>query len=155
VWTFAAAAAAAVLVLAFLLARRITRPLLELAAAAERVAAGDYGHKVYAVRHDEIGILASAFNTMSEHLAQQFRQVEEDGQKLRAALGVRVEGVIAIDPEQPVLFANARAGQLLGFTANAIAGRKLWQVVRHPSIQDVIQRAQQNPEPYREELDWN
>src|SRR5262249_7345075 len=154
VWAFAGAAALAVLLLAFWLARRITRPLRELTAGAERIAAGDYGHKGYAVRQDEIGIVARAFNTMSERLAEQFRQVEEDRHKLRTVLSGMVEGVIAIDADQRILFANERAGQLLDFPAENVVGRKLWEVVRQRSFQEVVQRAQENAEAHREELDW-
>jgi two-component system phosphate regulon sensor histidine kinase PhoR len=155
VWAFAGGSAAAVLVLAFWLARRITRPLRELTAGAERIAAGDYGHKVYAIRQDEIGTVARAFNTMSERLAEQFRQVEEDRHKLRTVLRGMVEGVIAIDAEQRVLFANERAGQLLDFQSESVVGRKLWEVVRQRSFQEVVQRGQEKAEPHHEELDWN
>jgi len=155
VWTFAALSAGAVLMLAFWLARRITKPLQELTAGAERIAAGDYGHKVYALAADEIGSLARAFNIMSERLAQQFRQVEDDRQKLRTVLGGMVEGVIAIDGQQRVLFANERAAQLLDFPNDAVVGRKLWEVVRQRAIQEVVQRAERSAEPHREELDWN
>src|SRR5262249_8681763 len=115
---------------------------------------GDYGHKVYAVRQDEIGTVARAFNTMSERLAEQFRQVEEDRHKLRTVLSGMVEGVIAIDADQRILFANERAGQLLDFPAENVVGRKLWEVVRQRSFQEVVQRAQENAEAHREELDW-
>jgi two-component system phosphate regulon sensor histidine kinase PhoR len=155
VWAFAAVAALAVLFMAFWLARRISRPLSELTVGAERIAAGDYGHKVYAIRQDEFGALAKAFNAMSERLANQFRQVEEDRQKLRTVLSGMVEGVVAIDAEQRVLFANDRAAQLLDFPAERVVGRKLWEVVRQRAIQEVVGRAQENAEPYREELDWN
>ncbi|MBL8800253.1 MAG: HAMP domain-containing protein, partial [Planctomycetia bacterium] len=155
IWTFAALSAGAVLLLALWLARRITKPLQELTAGAERIAAGDYGHKVYALAPDEIGSLARAFNIMSERLAAQFRQVEEDRQKLRTVLGGMVEGVIAIDGQQRVLFANERAAQLLEFPGDAVVGRKLWEVVRQRAIQEVVERAEQRAEPYREELEWN
>jgi two-component system phosphate regulon sensor histidine kinase PhoR len=155
VWTFAGLSAVAVLALAFWLARRITKPLQELTAGAERIAAGDYGHKVYALAADEIGSLARAFNIMSERLAQQFRQVEEDRQKLRTVLGGMVEGVIAIDGQQRVLFANERAASLLDFPGDAVVGRRLWEVVRQRAIQEVVQRAERSTEPHREELDWN
>src|SRR5262249_12483951 len=47
IWTTAALTALASVLLAFLLARRITRPLQELTTGAERLAAGGYGHKVH------------------------------------------------------------------------------------------------------------
>src|SRR5262249_3871383 len=35
-----------------------------------------------------------------------------------------------------------------------VVGRKLWEVVRQRSFQEVVQRAQENAEAHREELDW-
>src|SRR5262249_47759353 len=107
------------------------------------------------VGQDEIGTLARAFNAMSERLAEQFNQVEEDRQQLRAVLSGMVEGVVAIDADQRILFANQRAAQLLGFLVSSAVGRKLWEVVRQLSIQEVVRRALMGSEPYHEELNWN
>jgi signal transduction histidine kinase len=52
-------------------AARVTRPVVSLADAARRVAAGDLAAKVDVESHDELGELASAFNRMTEDLAQQ------------------------------------------------------------------------------------
>jgi two-component system phosphate regulon sensor histidine kinase PhoR len=155
VWTAAALTGIAAMALAFGLARRITRPLQELTAGAERIAGGDYTRKVYAVGRDEFGTLARAFNHMSERLAAQFAQLEQDRQQLRAVLSGMVEGVVAIDAGQRILFANDRAAQLLGFQSQAAIGRKLWEVVRQRSLHEVVRRALASPEPYQEELNWN
>jgi nitrogen fixation/metabolism regulation signal transduction histidine kinase len=52
-------------------AARITRPVVSLAEAARRVAAGDLYAKVEAESSDELGELAAAFNRMTEDLLQQ------------------------------------------------------------------------------------
>jgi two-component system, NtrC family, nitrogen regulation sensor histidine kinase NtrY len=50
---------------------RVTRPVVSLAEAARRVAAGDLYAKVEVESHDELGELASSFNRMTEDLVQQ------------------------------------------------------------------------------------
>jgi two-component system phosphate regulon sensor histidine kinase PhoR len=154
VWTVAGLAALAGLGAALWLARQLTRPLRELTAGAERVAAGNFGQKVYAVSRDEVGTLARSFNAMSERLAGLFAQIEEDRQQLRAVLGGMVEGVIAVDAGQKVLFANERAGRLLDFPIDSAVGRKLWEVVRHRAIHQVVRQVIGGTDPYQEELDW-
>jgi signal transduction histidine kinase len=52
--------------LALLATRALTRPLSELAAAAEDVASGNYSRRVAIAGGDEIGVLGSAFNRMAE-----------------------------------------------------------------------------------------
>jgi len=52
-------------------AARVTRPVVSLAEAARRVAAGDLNAKVEVESSDELGELAAAFNRMTEDLVQQ------------------------------------------------------------------------------------
>ena len=139
VWASAGGAALLALLLTWLLTRRVFHPLQELSAGAQKIAAGQFGHKVYLDRGDELAQLADAFNFMSAQLAAQFTQLDEDRQQLRAVLGSMVEGVIAIDADQNILFANERAGQMLEFSTRTAAGRKLWEVVRQRAVQELVQ----------------
>jgi len=52
-------------------AARVTRPVVSLAEAARRVAAGDLGAKVEVESRDELGQLAASFNLMTADLVQQ------------------------------------------------------------------------------------
>ncbi|MBI4752900.1 HAMP domain-containing protein, partial [Candidatus Desantisbacteria bacterium] len=61
-----------------LLTRRITQPIKQLVRATARVAEGDLTCFVNGTkRHDEIGDLTFAFNTMTEKLARSAEQIEE------------------------------------------------------------------------------
>jgi len=77
------------LVAAWFLSRRITRPLLQLTAAADAIAAGEYARRVPVERADELGRLAHAFDTMAARVeASQHRleeQVAERTRELREA----------------------------------------------------------------------
>jgi two-component system phosphate regulon sensor histidine kinase PhoR len=156
VWTTAGVTALASMLLTFYLSRRIIRPLQELTEGADRIAAGAHGHKVYAVGRDEVGKLAQTFNHMSARLADQFAQLEEDRQQLRAILSGMVEGVVALDAAQRVLFANERGVELFEVpSAQAVVGRKLWEVIRQRSLLDLVERAVAEDKPLSEELTWN
>jgi signal transduction histidine kinase len=52
------------------LARGMTSPLREMAAAASAMSKGDYDRRVTATSHDEVGELARAFNRMAADLAE-------------------------------------------------------------------------------------
>jgi two-component system phosphate regulon sensor histidine kinase PhoR len=155
IWTAVAATALGAMALAFWLARRIVLPLRELTAGAEHIAGGGYGHKVYAGSRDEVGTLARTFNHMSERLAEQFAQLDADRQQLRAILSGMVEGVVALDADQRILFANDRAVQLLELPNQPAVGRKLWEVSRRRALQNVVRRALTEVETCEEELHWN
>ena len=71
------------------ISRSITRPLHSLTEATSAIAGGDYSYLVKCRRHDELGALASAFNTMvvrvrdSQHELE--RKVQERTAQLEAA----------------------------------------------------------------------
>jgi two-component system phosphate regulon sensor histidine kinase PhoR len=155
VWAAGVGTALGGLGLTFWLARRITRPLRELTAGTEQIAAGEYGHKVYAADRGEVGALARTFNQMSERLAAQFARLEEDRQQLRTILAGMVEGVIAIDADERILFANERAQELLGLAPQAATGHKVWEVVRHSGLMTAVRQALDRSEPYDAELNWD
>jgi signal transduction histidine kinase len=64
------AAAALALGMVQFLARGMTSPLREMAAAAQAMAKGDYDRRVTATSRDEVGELARAFNKMASELAE-------------------------------------------------------------------------------------
>jgi signal transduction histidine kinase len=74
------ALALACIVLAALLvgvvSSRITTPLHALTLASEAIVAGDYAPQVTSRRHDEIGRLSAAFNTMSAHVRASREELE-------------------------------------------------------------------------------
>jgi two-component system phosphate regulon sensor histidine kinase PhoR len=143
------------LALSLRLARRWSRPLHALIGVADKIGEGAGGQRVFTDRHDELGELVRAFNQMSERLDTRIARLEEDRQQLRTILSGMVEGVVALDAGQRILYANERAIQLLGLPAQVPVGRRLWEVVRQRSLLDVVQRALETSEPQREELGWS
>ncbi|MGE0606213.1 MAG: response regulator [Pirellulales bacterium] len=61
----------------YVVARRFTRPIIELAAAADRIAAGDRQARVEVRSDDELGRLASAFNQMAEATNASYATLEQ------------------------------------------------------------------------------
>lgn len=70
----------AVILIGYLLARSITIPILKLRSMTQAVAGGDLNQQIQLKRGDEIGDLAGAFDTMTEHL----RERTEEAARLHA-----------------------------------------------------------------------
>ena len=91
--TYSALGATAIaLLLGFLLARTLTRPIRELTAAIRALAKGDLGQQVSVRTRDEIGQMAASFNQMSAdlaHASQLRRQMTADiAHELRTPLSL-------------------------------------------------------------------
>ena len=157
-WREVAAAIGAVLLTAaaaaFVLARRFARPLVELNEGAQRLAAGDLSHKIHVSGTLEHTTLAETINAMSGRLARMFDLLEHDKEQLRAILSGMVEGVIAVDDRGRVLFANDRAGKLLGFDPNEAVKRPVFEVVRGPGLREIVEKGVASSDAHREELEW-
>jgi signal transduction histidine kinase len=73
-------------------ARRIVAPVRALAAAAHRIAAGDLSQRISVASGDELGEMATAFNTMAAQLEQQHelrrRAMADIAHELRTPLSV-------------------------------------------------------------------
>lgn len=127
---------------------RITRPLEKLSAAAEAVADGDAPIDVESWSQDEIGRLAAAFRTMSRQqlariaeLQAKGRQLEESSELLKTVLGGMIEGVIAIDQRERILFANQAARYMLDLSDSIDVGRPIWESVRNQTISNIVRNA--------------
>ena len=116
------------LILTQVLARGMTSPLREMTAAARAMAGGDYSRRVRATSRDEVGQLASAFNTMADDLQQSDRfrrelvanvshELRTPVAALQAQLENVVDGVVAPDPPlmQAALAQTERLGRLVTY----------------------------------------
>jgi signal transduction histidine kinase len=109
-----------------ILARGMTSPLREMAAAASAMARGDYGRRVRATSRDEVGELARAFNAMAAELADVDRmrrdlvanvshELRTPISALQAVLENLVDGVEPPDPAalKTMLVQVERLGRLV------------------------------------------
>lgn len=70
---------------ALLIYRMIINPIVQLSHATERLAAGDYEHKVEVVRNDELGSLAYGFNRMVDVIRAYIESLQNGMEEQRKA----------------------------------------------------------------------
>ena len=108
------------------LARGMTQPLRDMAAAARRMETGDYTVRVHTTSRDEVGQLATAFNRMSQELenletsrrdlvANVSHELKTPITAIRAHLENLLDGVEQPNPEtlQVMLAQSERLGRLV------------------------------------------
>ena len=103
-------------------AEGLSRPVGRLASAAQRVGRGDFDTRVREERGgDEIAMLGRLFNRMTrqlkaqrEALLENTRQIEARRRLFDSVLTSVTSGVVGLDPDGRVTFANPSAERLLG-----------------------------------------
>src|SRR6478672_2999238 len=101
-------------IVGLLLAQLIALRLRRLTAAAEAIAGGDFETPMHYHFRDEFGLLAHSFDRMRRQLRRSFRRLEAERDRLQLLLESLHEGVLTIDQDLVVHFANTEARRLLG-----------------------------------------
>ncbi len=149
----AVAFAALALVLSFFVAARVTRPLVQLTEAAEAVLRGDYQGSPQVDNRREFGALFGAFQQLGRQLASRLDEVRRQAQQLETVLGGMEEGVIAVNAQRRVLFANEAARKLLSREDTNLIDRPLWELIRHPAVEQAVTEALEHTQPRHCEFD--
>jgi two-component system phosphate regulon sensor histidine kinase PhoR len=79
--------------------------------------------------------------------------LEHDREQLRAMLSGMAEGVVAIDAERRVVFANESAGRLLEFEPATAVNGALCDISRLAAFRAAVEKGLAGTEPYREEFE--
>ncbi|MCO6046161.1 cell wall metabolism sensor histidine kinase WalK [Aeoliella sp. ICT_H6.2] len=141
-------------VLSYFIVRSVVNPLLELCRATRAIGEGDYGQRVPVRTDDELGDLARSVNQISGELGNRLLQLHASDERQAAVLGGMVEGVIAVDNQEHVLFANAAAGRMFGFMPPSAEGRRLLEVVRDHTLQQAVSDVLEKRKPQTLEIEW-
>jgi len=138
-------------VLSLLMARKISDPLDEITAVVKDMARGNLKRRISYQADDELGILAWAFNDMAEHVEDGVSEISEVKNRLEALLQNTVNGILMVDAEGKISYANPVALSLLGLLENII-GRSKSEVINNYEILQCIDQVKQDLKPIRKEL---
>jgi len=107
------------LLVAFIVARRVTQPLRLTTALAQRMAEGDFSQRVGVRGRDEVGALATSFDSLADSLQKTMTDLNQEQARLRGILASVAEGIIAVDTEGKIVLINPQAAALLGLQPTA------------------------------------
>jgi len=133
-----------------ILARQISRPLLQTRDAAIRVASGDYVTTVPVESDDELGEVAQAFNYMAEEVQHYVGEMQRQKGRLEAVLAASPEAVIAADHEERVTMANPAAARVLGIDPASSHGRRIEELAVPEGILSCLRQASEEGTTVRE-----
>jgi two-component system phosphate regulon sensor histidine kinase PhoR len=115
-------------------ARRLTRPVVDMQSVARRMAEGDFSVKAPVRSPDEIGSLGRALNVMAARLKEKIGDLEEERARTAAILNSMVEGVLAVDARDHVLLLNQSARAIFRLGPRLGAGKPFLEVIRNADL---------------------
>lgn len=105
----------------------IAQPVRELTDSIRQIAAGNYAERVHSKFHGEFGELARSFNSMAEKLeefnASNVSDLLFEKKRSEALIAKMEEPVIGIDEKEIISFANSKALDTLGLSAQEVIGQ--------------------------------
>lgn len=149
VWSATAAVFLAALALSYWAISQVIGPVTDIDRAVDAISRGDLRQRIYVPNHDELGQLAAKLNRMCQELDARLTQLTASHERQATVLGGMIEGVIAVDRRERVLFANAAAGRLFDFRPTLVEGRRLLEVVRNHTLEGAVSAAIATRQPQR------
>ena len=142
--------------LVFLSVRRIVMPIQAMAFTAKAISAGDLSQQVVVDSHDELGVLANAFNSMTTQLRtiitgleqqiierkQAQMALQESEQKFRAVVQSAQAIIFILDNDGVFLLSEGQALAKLGLTPGQVVGMSALDLYQDdPPVLDSIKKA--------------
>ena len=121
------------LLFGYVLTGLTARPLRNMADAAARIGHGGTAVRIPVNSNDEIGILATVLNEMSDRINDQVQRLAEEKQRLDTILRGMGEGVMVASPDGTITLVNPAFRRLFAIQG-PVDGRKLVEISRHPDL---------------------
>jgi len=135
-------AAAIALLMSIIISKRITDPIDSLTIAANEIADGGHGRKIYLTGNDQIGALTKAFNKMSHNLGVSLDELKQRNLELEAILNSMINGIIAIDQNKNIILVNKFCFEILDLPQDyVVENESMYKIIRNEEIAGMVEQA--------------
>ena len=117
------------ILLAVSITRSLTKPLSTLLHATEAIASGDLEVEPQIARGDELGQLATAFNSMRLKLRSTIDTLALQRQETQAIIDASADGVMLVDAQRKILQVNPAVERLSGWSKTDALGKHCWEIL--------------------------
>jgi two-component system, OmpR family, phosphate regulon sensor histidine kinase PhoR len=124
-----------------LLQRHWINPVRRLAAAAERMAAGQWAQRIEPDGADDVRFFTDKLNTVSSQAVRQLSDLRDQRADLRVLVDTLPDPVLMVGPDRRVRLINPPAGELFGIEAERAVGQTMAVVVPEEEVLDLVDAA--------------
>lgn len=100
-------------IFAFFLSSRVTKPLVQMKQAADKMTKGEFNNQIQIRTNDEIGELGEQFNRMGKQLHESIHELSQEKEQLSSVLESMTDAVITVDANGHIILTNSPAEHLL------------------------------------------
>ncbi len=102
---------------AYVVGKKISAPIVELTDATEKMSAGDLTQRVKIDRGDELGVLATSFNSMAEALGKKTKEIEDSEKTYKELFNALQAGIYQCEPgvEGKFTWVNQSCAEMFGY----------------------------------------
>jgi PAS domain S-box-containing protein len=106
-----------IVLLAYILGGRLSNPIIQLTEITEKMASGDLTQRVNIKSDNEIGILATSFDTMAKALYEKTKEIVQSEKRYRELFDSLKEGVYQCEPgvEGVFTWVNQAGAEMFGY----------------------------------------
>lgn len=139
--TFTLISCVIVIPIAWLVSRRIVKPIMRIARASRAIGQGDFNHQVPVTSNNEVGVLAQEFNSMRDDLKDAIELITKEEKKMTAIVNSLAEGLVLVDGNYRVLHINPAAAHLLNVGADQV-GEELTLIVQDITLARALKESE-------------
>jgi two-component system phosphate regulon sensor histidine kinase PhoR len=139
--------------LAYLLAKSLTQPILDITEKATRLISSHFGRDIYFDPDDELGRLSKAIDEMGSQIRQKIDEICKERDYLQTVLKGMVEGVLVVDGRGRILMVNDALRDLLSLSSD-VADRMPLEIIRNVELEAAIRKVIREGKSEAFELDF-
>lgn len=118
------------LILANIVSRAFTKPIIEMQEQTKKIADGDYSGALTVYGSDELGKLSALINDLSDDVSSAQESIESERRRLDSVLTNMTDGVLATDRRGKVMIVNPMGERLLNITKEEIKNKDIRDVLK-------------------------
>lgn len=111
------------------IARSITLPISRLTSVATRISSGNLSERADVSTHDETGVLAKAFNQMTENLVEDINERRQAEEKIQSLLKSAPDAIVIVEQNGDICLANLQVERLFGYSSTELLGNPVGVLV--------------------------